>query len=229
MSASSGLFVVSKHMVEDNKAWSGKPYLVLEGIAGGANSASDTISYEREMPAKKVIFYGGGLNRAYGIAELVEGFIQSNLDYELWLCGRGDLEEFIVDATKRCSAVKYLGNITPAEVSSIQSRSALLVLTRDPKETYTRYSFPSKLLEYLVSGVPVLTTRLSGIPDEYFEFFNVIEQFSVSGISDALKAIDNADQQLLLRKAACGKIWALERKSSAAVGRKIVNFMENYS
>lgn len=229
MSASSGLFVVSKHMVEDNKAWSGKPYLVLEGIAGAANSASDTISYEREMPAKKVIFYGGGLNRAYGIAELVEGFIQSNLDYELWLCGRGDLEEFIVDATKRCPAVKYLGNITPAEVSSIQSRSALLVLTRDPKETYTRYSFPSKLLEYLVSGVPVLTTRLSGIPDEYFEFFNVIEQFSVSGISDALKAIDNADQQLLLRNAACGKIWALERKSSAAVGRKIVNFMENYS
>jgi glycosyltransferase involved in cell wall biosynthesis len=169
------------------------------------------------------------LNRAYGIAELVEGFIQSDLDYELWLCGRGDLEEFLIDASKRCPAVRYLGNITPLEVSSIQSLSALLVLSRDPQETYTRYSFPSKLLEYMVSGVPVLTTRLGGIPDEYFEFFNVIEEFSISGISSALQAIDNADQQLLLQKAACGKVWALERKSSAAVGRKIVDFMEKYS
>ncbi|PPA04920.1 hypothetical protein C4E44_06435, partial [Pseudomonas sp. MWU12-2312b] len=170
-----------------------------------------------------------GLNRAYGIAELVEGFIQSNLDYELWLCGRGDLEEFLYDASKRCSAVKYLGNITPTEVSFIQSRAALLILSRNPDEAYTRYSFPSKLLEYMVSGVPVLTTRLSGIPDEYFKFFNVIEEFSASGISAALKEIDSADQQLLFQKAAYGKIWALECKSSKAVGRKIVDFMEKHS
>ena len=230
ISASSGLFVISKYMVEDNPAWRKKPYWVLEGIAGGTlTDKCVKPTPEPEVPAKKIIFYGGGLNRAYGIAELVEGFIQSDLDYELWLCGRGDLEEFLMDASKRCPAVKYLGNITPSEVSSIQSLSALLVLSRDPQETYTRYSFPSKLLEYMVSGVPVLTTRLGGIPDEYFEFFNVIEEFSISGISAALRAIDNADHQLLLQKAACGKVWALERKSSAAVGRKIVDFMEKYS
>lgn len=228
--ASSGLFVISKYMVEDNASWRKKPYWVLEGISGQVPSKGPgEQTAEIPMPAKKVIFYGGGLNRAYGIAELVEGFIQAKLDYELWLCGRGDLEEFLKDASKRCLSVKYLGNLTPLEVSDIQSRSALLVLSRDPQETYTRYSFPSKLLEYMISGVPVLTTRLGGIPDEYFEFFNVIEDFSIAGISAALQAIDNADQQLLLQKAACGKVWALERKSSAAVGRKIVDFMEKYS
>ncbi|QCY13780.1 glycosyltransferase [Pseudomonas sp. MPC6] len=230
ISASSGLFVISKYMVEDNPSWHSKPYMVLEGISESSSAVkradqSDCV----ESPAKKIIFYGGGLNRAYGIAELVEGFIQSDLDYELWLCGRGDLESFLAETTKRCSAVKYLGNITPSQVSSIQSKSTLLVLTRDPKEVYTRYSFPSKLMEYMVSGVPVLTTRLDGIPDEYFDYFNVIEEFSISGISSALQAIDGLDQHVLLQKAACGKIWASETKSSAAVGRKIVDFMEKYS
>jgi glycosyltransferase involved in cell wall biosynthesis len=228
--AASGLLVISKYMVEDSESWRKKPYLVLEGIAAGALAGDENnLTSEFEASAKKIIFYAGGLNRAYGIAELVEGFIQSGLDYELWLCGRGDLEGFLEDASKRCPAVKYLGSITPGEVSAIQSRSALLVLTRNPLETYTRYSFPSKLLEYMISGVPVLTTRLSGIPDEYFDFFNVIEEFSISGISAALQVVDNAEQQLLLQKAACGKVWALERKSSAAVGRKIVGFMEKYS
>jgi hypothetical protein len=57
----------------------------------------------------------------------------------------------------------------------------------------------------------------------------VIEEFSISGISAALQTVDNRDQQLLLQKAACGRVWALERKSSAAAGRKIVDFMEKYS
>ncbi|POZ99843.1 hypothetical protein C4E44_32925, partial [Pseudomonas sp. MWU12-2312b] len=35
MSSCSGLFVISKYMVEDNSSWSNKPYCVLEGIAGG--------------------------------------------------------------------------------------------------------------------------------------------------------------------------------------------------
>lgn len=230
MGGASGFFVISKYMVEDHASWCKKPYLVLEGIAGREPIDSEPKQVSASVvAAKKIIFYGGGLNRAYGILELVHGFIESNLDYELWLCGRGDLEDFLVTTSKQYPSVKYLGNITPDEVAAIQSRSALLVLTRDPQEAYTRYSFPSKLLEYIVSGVPVLTTRLGGIPDEYFDFFNVIEDFSISGISAALKAIDAADQQLLLRKAACGKIWALENKSSTAVGRKIVGFMEKFS
>lgn len=228
--ASAGILVISKYMVEDNVAWRNKPYMVLEGISGNVPEPGAVATKpELVMPKKKVIFYGGGLNRAYGVLELVEGFIKSGLDYELWLCGRGDLESYLTEISAKNVSVKYLGNLTPAEVSFLQSRSTLLAVTRDPKEIYTRYSFPSKLLEYLVSGVPVLTTRLAGIPDEYFDYFNVIDEYSVAGISSALRAFDSQDQQVLLQKAACGKIWALETKSSVAVGRKITDFMEKYS
>lgn len=222
--ASSGVFVTSKYMVCDSSKWSQKQYLVIEGISNG----SPKPVYENQVPTaeKKIVFYAGGLNKAYGIIELVEGFLKANVDAELWLCGRGELEPYISEICKTHASIKYLGFISAQEVEKIQAASSCLILTRSPAETYTRYSFPSKLLEYLVSGVPVLTTRLGGIPDEYYEFLNVIEDSSSDGISAALEGFFTADQQFLLDKAACARIWVSETKSSAAVGQKIVDFME---
>ena len=63
-----------------------------------------------------------------------------------------------------------------------------LLITRPSVDPYVRYSFPSKLLEYMGTGVPVLTTRLPGIPGEYYEFLSIIEECSPRGIIDALGA-----------------------------------------
>lgn len=220
---SSGVFVASKYMVSDSAKWSNKPYLVLEGIA---NSAVNQQVEPIESRSAKVIFYAGGLSKAYGIVELVEGFIQAESGYELWLCGRGELEPYLSEMATRHPSIKYLGFLSAKEVETIQSNSACLILSRDPRETYTRYSFPSKLLEYMVSGVPVLTTRLSGIPDEYHDFLNVIEDPSIEGICAAVTTFCASDQEILSQKAACGRIWVLKNKTSSAVGRKIIDFME---
>lgn len=224
IAASSGVFVTSQHMVKDSLVWSDKNYLVVEGISNA--SAVSVESVDNSLERKKVIFYAGGLNKAYGIVELIEGFIESEVDAELWLCGRGELEGYISETSRMHPSVKYLGFLTASEVEHIQSSASCLVLSRSPEHAYTRYSFPSKLLEYLASGVPILTTRLEGIPDEYYEFLNVIEDSTAGGVSTALKRFFAADQQFLLEKAACGRIWVSETKSSFAVGQKIVDFME---
>jgi glycosyltransferase involved in cell wall biosynthesis len=220
----SGVFVASKYMVLDSQRWASKPYLVLEGMSNNAAaSVSEDVSPEQH---KKIIFYAGGLSRAYGIVELVEGFIQANVDYELWLCGRGELEPYLKQMAALHPSIKYLGFLSAKEVEVIQSSASCLIMSRNPQQQYTRYSFPSKLIEYMASGVPVLTTRLSGIPDEYFQFLNAIEDPSSEGICTALKAFCATDRQFLFKKAACGRIWLLKNKTSVAVGRKILDFME---
>jgi glycosyltransferase involved in cell wall biosynthesis len=211
-------------MVTDSLAWSDKEYLVIEGISSPATLTKQ--SGDTSPSQQKIIFYAGGLNKAYGIVELIEGFIKSEVKAELWLCGRGELEPYISEISKAHPSIKYLGFLSATDVEDIQSAASCLVMSRSPEQTYTRYSFPSKLLEYLVSGVPVLTTRLAGIPDEYYEFLNVIEDSSSEGVSVALKSFFAADPQFLLEKATCGKVWVSETKSSFAVGQKIVDFME---
>jgi len=219
VSASSGIFAITKHVVEDSLVWRKKPYLVLEGIAddqGGVLSSCERLN---------VVFYAGGVNYSYGVRHLVEGFLNSSLEHELWICGRGDLEEYLKNISAVSPRVRYLGFLAPSEVAKIQGKSALLVVARDPMEKYTRYSFPSKLLEYMVSGTPVLITRLDGIPEEYYDFSNLIESFSVDGICEAFELFSRADQAALFRKAASAREWVLKNKTSFSCSEKIIGFM----
>lgn len=220
LASANGLVVISRPMVEDHPVWRHRPYMVLEGISAPCAAAVSA------RPGKKVIFYAGGINRSYGIVELVEGFLRSGIDYELVLCGRGDLEDYLADVAASHASVKYLGFVTPEKAAQLQAGASLLVLTRDPAERFTRYSFPSKLIEYMSAGIPVLTTRLAGIPDEYFEFLNTIEEFSIDAVARALVDVSVADVQYLYGKAARGKVWVSEAKSSRVVGKQLVEFME---
>lgn len=217
-----GLMVISRPMVEDIPAWKSRPCLVLEGIA----DASPAMRIDSEGP-RKTIFYAGGVNRAYGIEELVEGFLTAEIDYDLVICGRGDLEGYLVKTAARHSSVRYLGFLPPNEVAELQAQAAVLVLSRNPAEAFTRYSFPSKLIEYMSAGIPVLTTRLEGIPADYFEYLNVIEGFSAEAVAQALVKFSVGDQARLSAKAELGKMWVLETKTSIAVGKRVIEFMEN--
>jgi len=220
LASAKGLVVISRPMVEDHPVWRQRPYMVLEGI-----SAPPVVQVASEA-GTKMIFYAGGVNRSYGIVELVEGFLRSGVDYQLVLCGRGDLEGYLTDVCARHPSVKYLGFVSPEKAAQLQAGASLLVLTRDPAERYTRYSFPSKLIEYMSAGIPVLTTRLAGIPDEYFDFLNIIEEFSIDAVAKALVDVSTSDEQYLYAKAARGKVWLTETKSSRAVGKQLVEFME---
>ncbi|VVQ05918.1 hypothetical protein PS910_04305 [Pseudomonas fluorescens] len=221
VSSAAGLLVISRPMVERSPVWESKPYMVLEGIA-------ESSPVDRSVPKdrKNMIFYAGGVNRSYGIVELVEGFLRSKVDYDLVICGRGDLEEYLASVSAENPQVKYLGFVPPAEVAVMQSQAAFLILTRNPEEAYTRYSFPSKLIEYMAAGIPVLTTRLEGIPDEYFDYLNTINGFSVQAVSDALIDFCSGKEEYLSAKADRAKIWVLEGKTSHAVGTRVIEFME---
>ena len=79
------------------------------------------------------------------------------------------------------------GNVSNREVLAYQRRATLLVNPRPTSEDFTRYSFPSKLLEYMSSGRPVLTTGLSGIPADYHDKLWFINEESVVGMRLALE------------------------------------------
>ncbi|UAW99466.1 glycosyltransferase [Halopseudomonas nanhaiensis] len=227
LARASGVFVAAKPMAEDSSAWAHVPALVVEGICD--DSVAVDVEYPASLPdcsGKKIIFYAGSVNRAYGIVELVEAFKRAGSSYELWLCGRGDLEDYLRSQSQDCAAIKYLGFVPPAHAQAIQQRASLLALTRDPAEKYTRYSFPSKILEYMASGVPVMTTKLDGVPAEYDAYLNLIEEFSVDCIARTIERLDRMDETVLLRKADDARDWLLREKTSGAVGARIVRFVE---
>jgi len=71
-----------------------------------------------------------------------------------------------------------------------------------------------------------MSTRLDGVPLEYYSYLNVIEDFSIDGIAEKIAYLDRCDCNELFERARAAREWVLREKTSAAVGKKIVNFME---
>lgn len=165
-------------------------YVVVEGIA--------TDSFDRSVPEKdhqtKIILYTGTLNRKYGILNLIEAFkrIPQN-NYRLILCGTGDSEEIIKEEALKDSRIIFKGLLSRREILRLQLEATVLVNPRLNNEEYTKYSFPSKILEYLSSGTPVIAYKLDGIPDEYDEYIYYVKDDSVNALRDKLVEICEKD------------------------------------
>ena len=204
-----------------------KPYVVLEGHVD--STSSETIVDERyeNSIGKKVIVYAGSIKRLYGIQNLVEGFIKANIpDTELQIFGEGDYREELTRVVEKHPNVKYMGIRSNNEIVQIEKKAALLVNPRPISPEYTQYSFPSKNMEYMVSGTPVLTTRLPGMPKEYYQYVYTIEDDSIDGIKQALIDCFSNSVEERSAKGRKAREFVLNNKSNIIQSKKIIDFIQ---
>lgn len=203
-----------------------KPYIVLEGhVDGSLTEVPQSERYEF-TDGKKIVIYAGSIQKLYGIQNLVEGFIKANIENsELHVYGDGDYREELIDICKNNSSVKYMGIKPNESIVYEEQRAALLVNPRPSASEYTKYSFPSKNMEYMVSGTPVMTTKLPGMPAEYYPFVNLIEDETAEGIANTLTNFfrENADKRYKRGEAARG--FVLDNKSNVVQAGKIIDFL----
>ena len=160
-----------------------KDYTVMEGIVPTVGEG-DGLSERR----KKQLLYCGGIKAEYGVLELAKAFIEvSEPEWELVIYGDG----VALDALRRLTAgqphIHLMGARPNHEVVQAQKQASVLVNPRKNQE-FTRYSFPSKLLEYMASGTPVLAYKLDGIPEEYDPYYFPIMD-KENGLQMALSAV----------------------------------------
>lgn len=202
-----------------------KPYVVVEGIADASVQYFENCLGEKYE--KKVCLYAGGLQEAYGIALLCEAFTKADVpNSELHIYGRGDYESALKHICRSTNRIKYLGTKSNSEIVQEEIKATLLINPRPVEEEFTKYSFPSKNMEYMASGTPVLTTRLPGMPEEYNKYVYLIDEVSVDGISRALTDVLSLSRETLHEKGASARNFVLREKSYIQQTRKILDLIK---
>lgn len=197
-----------------------KPYVILEGIAPEIKLHSEKTLIDDE----KIILYTGGLQEKYGVLELVKSFGRiENKDYRLVICGSGELVKYIKTASANDSRIIFKGQINREEVLKLQKNATLLINPRTNDGDYTKYSFPSKILEYMVSGTPTASYMLDGIPQEYNEYIYTIDENQ--SLEVFLKEILSKSNKELIEKGKKAREFVLSNKSSYEQVRKIVSML----
>lgn len=148
-----------------------KPYCVVE--AGCDARDCNKVIAEKKNDEKKHIVFSGTLNQLSGIDLIINAMSYVNPNIVLDIYGKGEQVGFIKE--KESQNIIYHGFVTNDEIMKIQAKSDLLVCPRHFDEFTTKYTFPSKLLEYIIAGVPVLSNKLKGIPQEYEKYVTLSE------------------------------------------------------
>jgi glycosyltransferase involved in cell wall biosynthesis len=223
---SSGYILLSEYMnLVINKNI--KPYCIIEGLAdiqllNSSKIENDTICKE------KIVHYSGGLYEKFGVKSLIEAFMLIKGDnIKLHLFGNGDLVEYINYCIKKDNRIIFFGYRENKEILKDQKKSLILVNPRYSTEEYTKYSFPSKTIEYMSSGVPLLTTKLPGIPSEYFEFVYSIVNETIDGYKTSLEKILNKPKCELISFGAIAKDFVMTHKNNKVQALKIYNLFND--
>ena len=177
---------------------------------------------------KKIIYYAGTLNSEYGIETLTDAFMQIQGDeYELWICGDGDARETVEKAALADKRIRYYGFVDKEKADELRDLSDVLVNPRTNEGAYTKYSFPSKTIEYMLAAKPIIMYKLDGIPIEYDCFLNYVS--GVQPIDLAKKIVDVcvADSKEAEERAHDGRKWILKNKNPKAQMAKLLRLFEN--
>ena len=113
------------------------------------------------------------------------------------------------------------------QVVEEEQKATLLINPRPTDEEYVKYSFPSKTMEYMASGTPVLTTDLPGMPREYLPYVNLIREETPQGIAKALKEVLSRPEEALRQQGLEARCFVLEERNNVVQAKKILCMLES--
>jgi glycosyltransferase involved in cell wall biosynthesis len=206
-------------LTDTMKEWFGYPiqYTVVEGIA--LDVFEDNIE-NRE----KTIIYAGGIKEEYGVIDLVNAFTKVNaVDWTLEIYGDGLDIQRVREIAANYPNIKVMGRVSNEEVVKAQRTASILVNPRK-NQPFTRYSFPSKIMEYMASGTMMMGYKLDGVPDEYDKYYYKISE---DGLEKALRYVMALPAEEREQIGLQAKRFVVENKNPRNQCQKIVSMLRD--
>ena len=198
-----------------------KPYIIMEGSVDA--ELKNRVIDKGNVETRNIV-YAGALHKRHGLDLLVQAFTRlEGEDLRLVLYGDGAFTKELEKYIKKDNRIVYKGVVENSVIVKAEAEACLLVNPRPSKQEFTLHSFPSKNHEYMVSGTPVATTKLPGISEEYYPYLYFLEDESVEGYYESLKAILNKPSKELKEMGERAKQFVLEKKNNLVQAKRLLD------
>ncbi len=203
-----------------------KPFMIMEGLV------SKELPQGSAETVEDCCLYAGGLQEIYGIKNLVDAFLETDLPYSMHFYGNGDMIDYITEAGKKDPRIQYKGIVTHDELLILERKAKLLINPRPVRgELDTRFNFPSKLMEFMQSGRPAITTRLLGIPQEYDGYMFFFEEDTKDALREGIERVLAHPEEDLATFGRNAADFVNKNKNSDVTAKRIfdlINKEDNY-
>lgn len=196
--------------------------VVVEGIA----TLDDRCSPPASAPDIHSFLYTGTLALRYGIKELVDGFrMMAHANAALWVCGAGEGADYVASIAAEDPRIQFFGQIERSKALELQARASFLINPRSGDDEFVHFSFPSKVMEYLSSGRPVIMYSLPGIPKEYDGHYLPIKKPGAAGIAAAMTEAMTMTTEERVALGTAAERFVREAKGPSEQARRIVELL----
>lgn len=223
-----GLVVLTRHIAEDFAP--GVPWMLMEGAAAEADGAPAAPAAPGADAGERVVMYSGMLNEMNGIPALLDAFDRlREPGWKLWMYGGGPLQERVRAAARRDGRIEYHSwdRVPADEVRRRQRQATVLVNPRPSAQAVNRYTFPSKLMEYLSSGTATVSTPMPGIPLEYHPWLELAEDEGAEGLAQAIRRAAARPAAERAARGARARDWILREKTWPRQAGRIGEFLRS--
>ena len=215
---SPGTIVFSSHTTNDFRK--GKPSIRM--IRPPASYLLDLPQPPAE-PAARAVYFAGALVDAAGVDLLLDAIpLVQDPSVEFWFSGRGPLEDRLKQQAATDPRIRFHGFVTQEQYSDMLQRAAVLVNPRPSRMLENRYNFPSKLIEYLAAGRPIISTATSDVAEHYGSSLIVLKDETPQGLARCIENVLNtpADERRAIgggaRACVEGVVWRTEAEKIVA-------------
>ena len=174
------------------------PSYIFEGL----------VSEEKEGkkdPIFNYFYFGGSMYERYGVKNLVDAFHKSNIKAKLVLAGNGPLDKYIEQVAQEDYRILYLSQISKEKNIAYMRNSIANINPRPLNKQLDEESVPSKLLEYLSIGNPVISTKFPKFYSLFKDDVTWIDGNDVESLRIALESYDLSNHEQYLKKAATAR------------------------
>ncbi len=152
---------------------------------------------------KKIFLYTGKIRKENGVELMINAFKMLNdNDVRLIITGNGNYEGFLSSVSSD-DRIEYKGLVRKEELESLYREATVLLNPRLSIYEENNNNFPSKLLEYLSYGKPIITTKTKGINPIYLDYMYILENenpLELSKLMNETKRIPMNEKTFLYNK-----------------------------
>ena len=206
------------------------PFIRVEGGIDDSLlcNSSEIVKARKNDESLFVVAFAGGLKDANGILEILEAFALTHGEqYRLRIAGTGPLEREVSEAAQNDARIEYCGYLSFDGVLALYDKADVLINMRPTKTLNTKYFFPSKLMEYLASGVPVITTCTGYVEQDYADFVFLLKDETPQGLASMIEYVASLEQNIRTDKGTEARNYVCSHKTWHVQGQRVVDFILN--
>jgi glycosyltransferase involved in cell wall biosynthesis len=174
------------------------------------------------------VIFAGSMEAVNGVEIVLEAITRlPGRHYRFIFAGSGPLAGAVEQAALGDSRIEYRGFLKLSELLSIYRQADVIINMRLTQALPSRYFFPSKLMEFLASGTPVISTCTGHVEEEFGKFVFLLKEETPDGLALAIRRAEATGARTRNKMGAKARAHMLEHKTWSAQAKRVGKLLES--